>query len=84
MLAEEPGIRDMGGPLLHVGMLAYPLLLGAYPLLLEEVFVGMSTWAVLMAHPRSRQRLLGGGHHRDLLRLALLLTLPRRLAGEKG
>ena len=35
-------------------------------------------------HPRSRQRLLGGGHHRDLLRLALLLTLPRRLAGEKG
>ena len=77
MLAEEPGIRNKGGPLLHVGMLAYTLLL-------EEVLVGMSTWAVLMAHPRSRQRLLGGGHHRDLLRLALLLTLPRRLAGEKG
>jgi len=83
VLAEEPGIRDMGGPLLHVGMLAYPLLLGAYPLLLEEVFVRMFTWAARMAHPRSRQRLLGSGHHRDLLRHVLLLTLHRQPAGEK-
>ena len=84
MLAGELGIRNKGGPLLHVGKLAFLLLLEPYPLLLEEVFVRMFTWAARMAHPRSRQRLLGGGHHRDLLRLALLLILPRRLAGEKG
>ena len=83
VLAGELGIHNKGGPLLHVGKLAFPLLLEPYPLLLEEVFVRMFTWAARMAHPRSRQRLLGSGHHRDLLRHVLLLTLHRQPAGEK-